>query len=146
MVAGCKTDSQLLKRVAEIYEWLDLQIRRCSNLAGKCDICGRCCDFASFDHHLFVTMPELMYLAANLRNESIKPMAAGRCPYSTGSKCAIYEYRFAGCRIFCCKADADFQNRLSESALKKFKSLCTKFQIPYRYTDLATALNSFAGG
>jgi hypothetical protein len=67
-----------------------------------------------------------------------------RCPYNVGGKCTVYEYRFAGCRIFCCNADADFQSRLSESALKKLKSLCTKFQIPYSYLDLADAL-SLAG-
>jgi hypothetical protein len=71
-------------------------------------------------------------------------MPTSRCPYNEGSQCAIYEYRFAGCRIFSCKADVDFQSRLSESTLKKFKSLCTEFQIPYRYTELAIALNESA--
>jgi hypothetical protein len=33
---------------------------------------------------------------------------------------------------------------LSESALKKFKSICTDFQISYRYTDLAKALDNAA--
>jgi len=145
MVAGCKTDSQLLKRVAEIYEWLDLQTCRYTGLAGKCDGCGRCCDFAQFDHRLFVTTPELMYLAANLGAEKIKPMVTSQCPYNSGGKCTIYEYQFAGCRIFCCKGGSDFQSKLSESAIKKFKSICRDFQIPYRYSDLATALNTFAG-
>ena len=153
-----KNNGQLLKRVAEIYNWLDLQVRNNRELSGKCDACGKCCDFDSstpageqgFDHRLFVTTLELMYLAANLGVESIKPMPTGRgstslttgCPYNIEGKCTVYECRFAGCRIFCCKADADFQSRLSESALKKLKSLCREFQIPYRYTDLATALNS----
>ena len=148
-----QNNAQLLKKVAEIYNWLRLQARRYSNLAGKCSTCGECCDFDSpasageqrFDHRLFVTTPELMYLAANLGHENIKPMPRSRCPYKTGGKCTIYEYRFAGCRIFCCKGDADFQSSLSESALKKFKSICTEFQIPYRYEDLPTALNRFAG-
>jgi len=86
-----------------------------------------------------------MYLTANLGAENIKPMPTSRCPYNIGGRCTVYEYRFAGCRIFCCNGDADFQSRLSESALKKLKSVCTEFQIPYRYTDLASALNSFAG-
>ena len=145
MVAGCETDNQLLKRVAEIYEWLDLQTRHYNSLAKGCDACGRCCDFAQLDHRLFVTTPELMYLAANLGAKNIKPMTTGRCPYNVDGRCTIYKYRFAGCRIFYCKADADFQNGLSESALRKLKSLCTEFQIPYRYSDLATALNGFAG-
>jgi hypothetical protein len=138
-----RDNSRLLKRVTEVYDWLDLQARNHSDLAGVCDGCGKCCDFDAFDHRLFVTPPELMYLAANLGGAEVKPMPDSRCPYHLVCACTVYEYRFAGCRIFCCKGDADFQSRLSESALKKFKSICTEFRIPYRYTDLATALNSF---
>ena len=172
MVAEGGVNNRLLERVAEIYNWLDSQISRHGDLAGLCEACGKCCDFGNpalaserepaagldqlLDHHLFVTTPELMYLAANLGAEKInpphvwriktaqvwriKPMPTSRCPYNVGGKCTVYEYRFAGCRIFCCNADADFQSGLSESALKKLKSLCTKFQIPYSYLDLAEAL------
>ncbi len=145
MVARCRADNRLIEKVAGIYDWLDVQVHRRSDLAGACKSCGNCCDFDGFDHHLFITPPELMYLIANLGAEDIKPMPTSRCPYNIGGKCTVYEYRFAGCRIFCCNGDADFQSRLSESALKKLKSVCTEFQIPYRYTDLASALNSFAG-
>lgn len=141
MVAECETNSQLAKRVAEIYNRLNSQIRQS---AGACSTCGKCCDFESFDHKLFVTTPELRYLVASLGAENMKPMTTGRCPYNIEGKCGIYEHRFSGCRIFCCKGDKDFQGELSESALKQFKSLCTEFQIPYRYTDLATALNDFS--
>jgi len=149
MVAACQTNKRLLEKVAEIYNWLDTQIRDNNKLTGQCNACGKCCDFDKFDHHLFVTPPELMYLttgqqAANLGAENIKSMPTKRCPYNIDGKCTVYEYRFAACRIFCCDADADFQSELSESALKKLKSLCTEFQIPYRYTDLATALNTKA--
>jgi len=138
-----QNNSQLLKKVAEIYDGLRFQTRHYTSL---CKACGKCCDFDSsapgldqrFDHRLFVTTPELMYLAANLGAENIKPMTTSRCPYNAGGKCTVYEYRFAGCRIFCCQADADFQSRLSELVLAKLKSLCTEFQIPYCYTDLAT--------
>jgi Fe-S-cluster containining protein len=145
MVAGCGTNGRLLKKVAEVYEWLDLQVSQDSDLSGVCEGCGKCCDFDGFDHRLFVTPPELMFLAENLGSENIKPMRAGRCPYNIDGKCTIYENRFSGCRIFCCGADADFQSGLSESALKRLKSICTEFQIPYRYTDLRAALNSLAG-
>lgn len=153
MVGKCQTNGQLVKKVAEIYDWLDSQIESHRESAGRCEGCGRCCDFRSFDHKLFVTPPELMYLAANLRGENVKPMPTGRgstslttrCPYNVDGKCTIYEYRFASCRIFCCNGDADFQSGLSESALEKFKSLCEEYQIEYRYSELATALNSFVG-
>ncbi len=145
MVAGCGTNKRLLGKVAEIYTWLDTKIRDNNKLTSQCKACGKCCDFDKFDHHLFVTPPELMYLTTNLGAENIKSMPTNRCPYNIDGKCTVYEYRFAACRIFCCDADADFQSELSESALKKFKSLCTEFQIPYRYTGLADALNSLAG-
>ena len=152
MVAQPRANTRLFERVARIYKWLDMQIRDNNELTGLCNACGKCCDFngpdssneQGFDHRLFLTPPELIYLTANLGSEDIKSMPSSLCPYNVSGKCTVYEHRFAGCRIFYCNADADFQSRLSESALKKLKSLCTEFQIPYRYTDLATALNTLA--
>lgn len=146
MVAGLRADEQLLERVAGIYLWLAEQIRSHAETPECCKACGDCCDFDAFDHRLFITPPELMYLAANIGVENIKSMPAGRCPYNIEGKCSVYEYRFAGCRIFCCDSDRDFQSELSEAVLEKLKSVCTEFQIPYRYTSLAMALNACAGG
>ena len=143
-MVGQRTNSRLLERVAEIYAWLELRIRRRSDMDGTCRACGDCCDFETFDHRLFVTPPEVIYLAANLSVDNVKAMPTGRCPYNIDGKCGIYEYRFAGCRIFFCQGDADFQSELSESALAGLKSICTEFEIPYRYLDLATALNTFS--
>ncbi len=142
MVAGSDATGRLLERVAEVYKWLDLQVCSGGDIAGACKSCGDCCDFEGFDHRLFITPPELMYLAANLGDEKIKPMPSSRCPYNIDGKCTVYEYRFSGCRIFCCNGDADFQSRLSEEVLEKLKAICTEFQIPYRYADLAAALGS----
>jgi len=144
MVEREEVINQPVEQVGRVYAWLDAQIREHPDSRGRCDACGKCCDFETFDHRLFVTPPELMYLAAKLGGEKIKPMPTGRCPYNIIVACSIYDYRFAGCRIFCCKGDKDFQSALSESALEKFKAICTEFGIPYRYLDLAAALNSFA--
>ncbi len=144
MVGRHRPNHQLIKKVAEVYDWLDSQVESHRDLAGRCEACGKCCDFESFDHKLFVTPPELAYLSANLCGENIKPMKTSRCPYNIDSKCTIYKYRFAGCRIFCCNGNADFQSSLSESAIKKFKSLCSEYQVEYRYDDLPTALGNSA--
>ena len=125
-------------KVAEIYVWLDSQIK---NLKGDCSTCGNCCDFASYDHKLFVTTPELIYLKENLDKETIKKMPTDVCPYNIAGYCSIHPHRFTGCRIFYCKADPDSQSQLSEQTLTKLKSLCTEFEISYHYTDLKTALN-----
>ncbi len=145
MVAGSEANRRLLERVAEVYKWLELQVCSGGDIAGACRSCGDCCDFEGFDHRLFITPPELMYLAANLDSGTVKPMLSGRCPYNVDGKCTIYEYRFSACRIFCCNGDADFQSGLSEAILEKLKSICLEFQIPYRYADLAAGLNSLAG-
>ncbi len=132
---------KIVKKVAEIYDWLDEQIRESTRLEGRCRACGDCCNFEEFDHRLFVTPPELIYLASNLGVENLESMPTGRCPYNIEGRCSIYEYRFAGCRIFSCSGHPDFQSRLSETVLEKFKTICTHFHVPYRYTDLPTALN-----
>jgi len=123
-------------KVAQIYIWLDSQIKNFNN---DCKACGNCCDFATYDHKLFVTTPELIYLKQNLDN--IKKMPADVCPYNTNSKCSIHPHRFAGCRIFLCKADPDLQSELTEQVLTKLKSLCNEYHLQYLYTDLKTALN-----
>jgi Fe-S-cluster containining protein len=139
MVERLMANEKLLHEVAKIYAWLDMQINE--KLSGKCDACGGCCDFIAFDHRLYVTVPEIMYLAANLKTDSLKPMLSGRCPYNKHGKCTVYKYRFSGCRIFNCKTNPDVQSKLSELTLGKLKAICTKYQIPYQYMELASALN-----
>ena len=137
-------NKEIVCRVGEIYKWLDEQLIANKSLAGNCDACGKCCDFESFGHRLYVTTPEMLFFIDKLGVENTKKMAGGRCSYQVNGKCTVYRHRFAACRIFCCKADADFQSQLTETAVKKFKSLCDEFQIPYRYTDLPTALKEFS--
>ena len=139
MVERLKTNRKMLGEVEKIYTWLDSQISE--KFTGKCDACGQCCDFIAFDHRLYVTVPEIMYLAANINAGTLKPMLTGRCPYNVEGKCKVYKYRFSGCRIFNCKTDSDVQSELSEITIRKLKALSTRFDIPYRYMYLAAALN-----
>ena len=141
----CKDDKRIrrtgLRKVAEIYTWIDQQLASVGDLAGRCNACGRCCDFDAYNHRLYITGPELKYMAVGLNVEKLRTMPTSRCPYNIDGKCSVYESRFAGCRIYCCKGDADFQSRLSEAVLEKLKSLCTELGIPYLYRDLASVLN-----
>lgn len=146
MVGEPEGRRRLLAEVAALYEWIEAQWQREPGRAGRCNACGACCDFPAYDHRLFVTPPELIYLAAKLDVARLKPMPGGRCPYQQDRRCTIHKHRFAGCRIFCCTGDPAFQSDLSEAALKRLKSLCEEFQIPYRYQDLPTALSTFAPG
>lgn len=130
--------NKIADAVAEVYDWIDSQINAC------CDACGKCCDFESYGHRLFVTSPEIIHFTEKLRPDDIKPMPTGRCPYNVNGKCSVYDYRFMGCRIFSCKGDGDLQSKLTEQALAKLKSICKEFNIDYKYTDLKTAINDTA--
>ena len=132
----------IVKEIAEIYSWLDAEIGKNSKQTDNCEACGKCCDFDTFGHRLFITTPEIIYLKEKLAPLSLKKMTGGICPYNEKGKCTIYESRFTGCRIFNCRGDADFQSELTEAVLTKVKSLCDEFNIPYIYTDLKTALNT----
>lgn len=129
--------SEICGEVKKIYDWLDSQL---AETADKCTTCGNCCDFGRFGHKLFITSPELLYFKTNIGD--LKPMPAGVCPYMRDNKCTARDFRFAGCRIFFCKADEEFQSKLSERVLKDFKQICDKYQLPYQYADLKTSLNS----
>jgi Fe-S-cluster containining protein len=163
-----KVSKEVCREVGSIYLWLDEQLNN-SKVKGVCAACGKCCDFEKFGHKLFVTTPEIMYFiekvsgldviaseakqSQTLESERLprRPdkwgllaMTTGQCPYQVKEKCSVYPYRFAGCRIFCCKGNADFQSELTEEVIKKFKALCEKFQVTYRYVDLPMALTNFS--
>ena len=136
-----KTNKKLIKAMADFYSWLDRLIAENQKTIGSCQACGQCCDFEKYDHRLYLTVPELIYFLEHIPLENRKQMTTGTCPYNIDGKCTVYKYRFAACRIFCCKGDRNFQSDLSESALKKLKAICEEFNIEYQYQNLATALN-----
>jgi Fe-S-cluster containining protein len=141
--------SEICKQVSQIYDWLDSQIK---SLNAECSACGKCCDFDAFGHKLFITTPELLYFKKNIvissevpihRDGVEKSIQKNICPYLKDGKCTARDFRFAGCRIFFCKADSEKINELSEQAIEKFKTLCDEYNFPYRYMELSAALNPF---
>jgi Fe-S-cluster containining protein len=141
MVGAPEGFRRLVEEVAAVYDWIEARQKEAPDRAGRCQGCGACCDFPAYDHRLFVTPPELIYLAAKLGVQKLKAMPTGRCPYQQGAACTVHEHRFAGCRIFCCGGDSEFQSGLSEEALRRLKVLCEEFGVPYHYQDLAVALS-----
>ena len=125
-----RKNKKIIERVSEIYNWIDQQLAN-KDIAGSCEVCGKCCDFESYDHRLYVTTPEIIYFVEK------------RCCYQVDGKCSVHAYRFSGCRIFCCKGKATFQSELTEAAIKKFKGLCAELQIPYCYIELPAAFKNF---
>ena len=143
MVGAPERHRRLIAEMADLYAWIDGQLRLDAGGAGQCEACGACCDFPVYGHRLYVTPPELAYLATKLGTTALKPMLTGRCPYQQDQRCTVHEHRFATCRVFCCKGDAAFQSELSEAVLKKLKAMCERWEIPYRYQDLSMALETF---
>ncbi|MCU0917615.1 MAG: YkgJ family cysteine cluster protein [Planctomycetes bacterium] len=135
---------RLIEEVAALYDWIETQMRQNPDRAGRCRACGACCDFPAYDHRLFVTLPELIYLAGKLEQRELQPMTAGRCPYQQERQCTVHAHRFAGCRIFCCTGDPGFQSELSEATLRRLKIVGEAHRLPYRYQDLPAALAGFS--
>jgi Fe-S-cluster containining protein len=127
--------NNICQDVSVIYNWLDSQINL---FDADCSACGKCCDFDSFGHKLFVSSPEILYFYKNLK--PLRKMTAGHCPYQQENKCTAREFRFAGCRIFFCKGNSEKQNALYEEVLNKFKVICNEHKYPYRYIELSKAL------
>lgn len=146
MVGESERHARLLAEVAALYQWIETRREQEPKQAGRCQACGACCDFVAYDHRLYVTPPELAYLAAKLGVRELRPMPTERCPYQQGTCCTVHEHRFAACRIFCCGGAPDFQSEVSEEALRRLKGLCEEFRVPYRYQDLAAALAGFSCG
>ncbi len=144
MVGKSERQRRLIHEVEALYEWIDAQLRLHEVQAGQCRACGACCDFTAYDHRLFVTPVELIYLAEKLGTTRLKPMTSGVCPYQQAGRCTVHAHRFTGCRVFCCDGNADFQSDLTEDILKRLKAMGERFGVPYRYMDLATALARFS--
>lgn len=136
-----KTTPALVAEVEEIYGWVDRRIYTVGE-QDNCSTCGKCCDFKTYGHRLYVTTPEMIYFARKIGKDNLKVMSGGVCPYLVDKKCSVHKFRFSGCRIYNCNGDSRFQNDLSEQTVKKFKQLCEKHQLSYRYMELSQALNS----
>ena len=126
-------NNKIIDDVQKIYQYIDSQTPQT-----PCKACGRCCDFESFSHKLFITTPELIHFTAKT-GPRLKPMLTARCPYNIDQKCTVHTHRFAACRIFTCKADTDTQSQLTESTLNSLKAICKNYDLPYQYTDITFA-------
>lgn len=129
------TNSSLIKEVGSLYKWLDSRIQK-SIPDDICTGCGECCEFEKYGHRIYISNLELLYLKSFIPN--LPAVVNGRCPFMEGNKCTVRDYRFAACRIFFCKADAIFQQDLSEEFIKKIKILSKTYKVEYRYGNLSS--------
>ena len=134
IVASARRNIALLAAVADIYRRVDAELALSGDV---CDQCGKCCDFGSYGHRLYVSTAELALLITARPGDS----ATGDvCPYQVGSACTAREGRTLGCRVFSCRSETDRSVTLYERYHDEVTSLHVAYQTPYRYVDLIEAL------
>lgn len=136
-LAANKKNIKALAAVEQVYRDIDEQLAATNPW---CKNCGRCCDFVRYDHRLYATTLEILYLLKGLATlgETELDENEGTCPYQQQNKgCIIRPYRTAGCRIFFCQSlDPDYQHKLTEQALARLRELHQQFGAAYYYADL----------
>jgi Fe-S-cluster containining protein len=130
--------------IRSIYAELQAEIDRRKPI---CVASGKCCNFESYGHRLYVTTLELAVFATDLKDCLPElgghplPVIAGRCPLQSGRLCGVHAIRPFGCRIFFCDPTAtQWQQDQYEAFHAKIKSLHQQFDIPYFYVEWRQAL------
>jgi Fe-S-cluster containining protein len=125
----------------ELYGRLDADIAK---VAVKCDVCGRCCRFAEFDHVLYLSNVEAFYLC-----EDGVPAGSGSdaCPFLDGARCTAHERRALGCRTFSCdKRHREALQSLYETYHRAIQRLAEGAGIAWKYYSLADQLTAAREG
>lgn len=118
-----------------IYTELDAEIAR---RAPVCQLSGRCCRFAEYDHTLFLSSAELGVLLADAP-APCRPLDRGEtCPWQDAQgRCTAREARPLGCRVYFCDPAYEGQaEELSETFLARIKQLTEEFGLPWNYAPL----------
>ena len=118
-----------------LYGDLDAAVAR---FGPSCELSGRCCRFAEYDHTLFVSAPEMAVLLADAPPPS-RPLDDGEtCPWQDlKGRCTAREARPLGCRVYYCDPTyQDHAHALSEAFLGRMKRLVDDLELPWNYAPL----------
>jgi len=116
-----------------------------------CWASGRCCNFESYGHRLYVTGLEAAYCVTRwndanptLTVEGVEAaQARGGCPFQQANLCAAHTIKPLGCRVFFCDRTAkEWQNTLLEDLHARVKALHGA-PIPYEYAEWRWMLGRF---
>ncbi len=118
-----------------LYGDLDAAVAR---FGPSCELSGRCCRFAEYEHTLFLSAPEMAILLADAPPPS-RPLDDGAtCPWQDlKGRCSAREARPLGCRVYYC--DPSYQDQapgLTEAFLGRMKRLVDELQLPWNYAPL----------
>lgn len=116
-----------------------------------CARCGRCCDFETWGHRLYVTGLEIAWVLGGTeeRGTGIEiPMVVGSmrgCPFQVEGLCSIHPYRPMGCRVFFCQSEARFRlQELYERFQGRLRRLHERSGLPYAYMEWRAGLQEAA--
>jgi Fe-S-cluster containining protein len=118
-----------------IYEELDAEVR---TLGPRCDLSGRCCRFEEYGHTLFVSSLEAALLVADAPEPSRTLDSGLTCPWQDGQgRCTARSARPLGCRLyFCDPSYQDHMSELSETFVRRLKTLANRRGLPWDYAPL----------
>lgn len=126
-----------------------------------CWASGRCCDFRTTGHLLYVTGLEAAYalkrlpeIAGTRRENFSEPhlslpvldnaISRGGCPFQIGHLCGMHAIKPLGCRVYFCDRTAqDWQHELSERLLADIRAIHEAHGIDYRYGEWRGMLRMF---
>jgi len=126
---------QLREEVLAIYQELDREI---ASRGPVCQLSGRCCRFAEYDHTLFLSQIELEVLLADAPPPS-RPLDEGlTCPWQDPQgHCTARNARPLGCRVYYCDPNYEGQaTEISEEYLARLKQLTLELEQPWNYAPL----------
>lgn len=132
--------------VADLYVRLDEAV---AARGPTCWVSGRCCQFDTFGHRLYVTGLEIAWVLRRSLNSITTSAVMDSCVFQTNGLCSIHTIRPMGCRVFFCQQGTqDWQHALYETFLSELRQLHEAHGLPYRYLEwragLAEALKSSA--
>ncbi len=103
-----------------------------------CQLSGRCCRFAEYDHTLFLSGPEAEILLADAPPPTRSLDDGLTCPWQDArNHCTAREARPLGCRVYYCEQSyQDRSHELSEIYLARLRSIAETFDHPWTYAPL----------
>jgi Fe-S-cluster containining protein len=138
------------------------------DIASRRPVClssGRCCQFETYGHRLYVTAAELLHCSLVQAPQSPPARKSGKsdtgatislpqffaqdnpegCPFQVDKLCTAREGRPLGCRVYFCDQNAQsWQSEVYEKYHAQLRALHEKFDIPYRYLEWRAGLREIA--
>ncbi|MBI1372013.1 MAG: hypothetical protein GC159_04540 [Phycisphaera sp.] len=139
-------DAEIDAALRTLFDELDAAV---TERGPTCWISGRCCQFDSFEHRLYVTGLEIAWLVSQLDDAQratldVAPLPdVDGCPFQHDKLCGVRTIRPLGCRVFFCDPSAQsWQNPLYESFLDRLRALHEAHRIEYRYMEWRSGLDA----